>query len=85
MALTVRSADGLIHRLLQQNSHASGKPQTEKTASVRVDEKINILQYSREKSGSENSAVDSRQQNQAKLESQLLRLYTYDSLEKGKQ
>lgn len=82
MALTVRPADGLIHRLLQQNSQAAGKPQAEKTASIRINDQVNISQHAREKSDSENNAVDSRKQNQSKLESQLLRLYTHHNLEK---
>ncbi|MES0371905.1 MAG: hypothetical protein ABUK11_06455 [Mariprofundaceae bacterium] len=79
MALTVRPADGLIHRLLQQNSQAAGKPQTEKAASIRINDQVNISQHGKEMGSSENSAVDSRQQNQSKLESQLLRLYTQHS------
>ena len=84
MALTVRPADGLIHRLLQQNSQAAGKPQEEKTASIRVNDQVNISQHAREQVNIGNGAVDSRQQNQSKLESQLLRLYTHHAYSEDK-
>ena len=80
MALTVRPADGLIHRLLQQNSQATGKPQTDEKGSIRINDQINVSRHAREQANSGNSAVDGRQQNQSKLESQLLRLYTHHGL-----
>ncbi|MDX8403836.1 MAG: hypothetical protein R8K54_05465 [Mariprofundaceae bacterium] len=77
MALTVRPADGLIHRLLLQKSQTTDKSQEEKSTSIYM--KVNISQHTREQADAENSAVDSRQQNQSKFESQLLRLYTHHS------
>jgi len=79
MPLTVRPADGLIHRLLQQNSQPAGKPQAEEPSPVHANDQVSISQHAREQAG----VVDSRQQNQSKLESQLLRLYTHHGFAEG--
>lgn len=84
MALTVRPADGLIHRLLQQNSQATSKPYAEKLASIHVNDQINISQGAREQATAGNNVVDSRQQTQSRLESQLLRLYTHHTYTEDK-
>ncbi len=80
MTLTVRPADGLIHRLLQQNSQASGKSQEAKTAPSRVADHVNISQQARHQADAAPVLEGNQRQNQSKLESQLLRLYAGHSL-----
>jgi len=86
MALTVRPTDGLIHRLLQQNSQGAPKSQDAKSVEIKVVDQVNI---SSQRRGHLDTGTflqtESRAHTQSRLESQLLRLYTHhDSSGEGK-
>ena len=79
MALTVRPTDGLIQRLLQQNSPSLPKPQETTPAERKIVDQVNISRHAHHPMDAESvSKTESRSQTQSKLESQLLRLYIHD-------
>jgi len=73
MAHTVQSADALIKRLLQENGQAPHKPQEVQAVSVRVDASDNISESFREQRHAGYISIED-QQDQSKLEAQLLRI-----------
>ncbi len=76
MAHTVQSADALIKRLLQENGQPSHKSQEVQAVSVRVDASVNISGQLREQRYTGDISIED-QQDQSKLEAQLLRFYTH--------
>jgi len=80
MSLTVRPTDGLINRLLQQNSQTAAKPEEAKPVGIRIADQVNISGKARHHVDTGTlSKTESRAHTQSKLESQLLRLYTHHS------
>ncbi len=86
MSLIVRPTDGLIHRLLQQNSQSAAKSVEAKPSDIRVDDQVNISRKARHHADAGTlPKTESRAHTQSNLESQLLRLYTHhSSSEEGK-
>ncbi|MDX8398032.1 MAG: hypothetical protein R8K49_06905 [Mariprofundaceae bacterium] len=81
MALSIRPTDGLIHRLLQQNSRTAEPPRENSSSTVKVSDQVNISSEARKHTGTSTpaNAYSSSGYNtthtQEDLESRLLNLY----------
>ena len=84
MALTIRPTDGLVHRLLQQQSRSPAATEQSAQPKEKVADKVSISSQARQQSSEEltnnTSTYGYKQQD---LESQLLRLYTHHDNNSG--
>jgi len=85
MALTIRPTDGLIHRLLQQNSRTAEAPREASKSSGQVADQVNISSEARKQSSAGSastygtSAGYTASHKQEDLEARLLSLYSHNS------
>jgi len=86
MALTIRPTDGLVHRLLQQQTRTSQAEDHAVATKGKVADKVNISGQARQQNteaSDKPSTSASYGYKQQDLESQLLRLYTHNNTNDG--
>ncbi len=77
MAMPIRPTDGLVHRLLQQQTRHNESTAQQADTKKMVEDKVNISHQARQESPKDTQQEQSYGYKQSDLESQLLRLYTH--------
>ncbi|MDX8384232.1 MAG: hypothetical protein R8M45_09130 [Ghiorsea sp.] len=84
MALTIRPTDGLVHRLLQQQSRSPAASTASAQPKEKASDKVSISGQARQQNNEAPvNSTPSYGYKQQDLESQLLRLYTHHDNNSG--
>ncbi|MDQ6989294.1 MAG: hypothetical protein Q9M19_05375 [Mariprofundaceae bacterium] len=83
MAMTIRPTDGLVHRLLQQQTRQSNETAPKAELKSSLADKVNISSQARQEQATLSQQDQSYGYKQRDLESQLLRLSAHPAADKN--